>query len=197
VRADRLLAFSQLSPFRHRLADHLSGGMKQKLALACTLIHEPDVLFLDEPTTGVDPVSRREFWQILYGLNRRGMTVLVATPYMDEAERCSRVALIHQGRLLSVDTPTAIKSRMRGAVLEVVASPRRPALAAARTLPDVLGGTVFGDALHLEVRDPAAAAGVRAALERRGVKVEAVRPIEPSLEDVFVSLMSREATGGF
>jgi ABC-2 type transport system ATP-binding protein len=196
VRADRLLAFSRLSPFRHRLADHLSGGMKQKLALACTLIHEPDVLFLDEPTTGVDPVSRREFWQILYDLNRRGMTVLVATPYMDEAERCSRVALIHQGRLLSVDTPTAIKARMRGAVLEVVASPRRPALAAARALPDVLGGTVFGATLHLEVRDPTVAAGVRAALERQGVVVEAVRPIEPSLEDVFVSLMAREPAGG-
>ncbi len=189
-RVERLLAFSRLHPFRHRLADQLSGGMRQKLALACTLIHEPEILFLDEPTTGVDPVSRREFWQILYDLNRQGMTVVVATPYMDEAERCTRVALMHQGRLLSVDTPAAIKRQMAGTLLEVVASPRRPALIAARALPEVLGGTVFGASLHLVVADPAAASRVRDGLERGGIAVETVRVIEPSLEDIFVSLMT-------
>jgi ABC-2 type transport system ATP-binding protein len=190
-RVERLLAFSRMAPFRHRLADHLSGGMKQKLALAATLIHQPDVIILDEPTTGVDPVSRREFWQILYDLNRRGMTVLVATPYMDEAERCTRVALIHEGRVLSADTPEATRGRMQGAILEVIAAPRRHALAAARALPEVLGVTVFGTGLHLVVRDPAAAPSVDAGLRRAGVVVEAIRPIEASLEDVFISLMTR------
>ncbi|MDR7519205.1 MAG: ABC transporter ATP-binding protein [Armatimonadota bacterium] len=192
ARIERLLASGRMGPFRHRLTDHLSGGMKQKLALAATLIHEPEAIILDEPTTGVDPVSRREFWQILYDLNRQGMTVLVATPYMDEAERCSRVALMHQGRILSVDTPDATRGRMRGVVLEVLATPRRPALAAARALPEVLGGTVFGASLHLVVRDLAAAPAVGAALGRAGVTVEAIRPIEASLEDVFVSLLTRE-----
>lgn len=192
-RTERLLAFSRLGPFRHRLADHLSGGMRQKLALAATLIHEPGVLLLDEPTTGVDPVSRREFWQILYDLNRQGMTVVVATPYMDEAERCSWVGLMHDGRLLTADVPTAIKAQMRGALLDVVAWPRRRALDAARALPEVMGGTVFGSSLHLVVTGPEAAPRVRQALERGGITVEAVRTIAPSLEDVFISLMAREA----
>ncbi len=191
-RTDRLLAFSRLDPFRHRLAEHLSGGMKQKLALAATLIHEPAVLLLDEPTTGVDPVSRREFWQILYDLNRQGMTVVVATPYMDEAERCSRIALMHEGRVLSVDPPAAIKARMTGTLLEVIARPRRPALAAARALPEVMRGTVFGDSLHLVVASPQSGPAVRMGLEEQGIAVESLRPIEPSLEDVFVSLMARE-----
>jgi ABC-2 type transport system ATP-binding protein len=188
-RVDRMLAFSRLAHFKDRLADQLSGGMRQKLALASTLIHQPEVLLLDEPTTGVDPVSRREFWQILYDLNREGMTVLVATPYMDEAERCTRVGLIYQGRLLSSDRPAAIKGRLAGTLLEVDASPRRAALAVARTLPDVLGGTVFGSSLHLVVTDPSASVRVTQDLERRGIAVEAVRVIEPSLEDIFVSLM--------
>jgi ABC-2 type transport system ATP-binding protein len=190
ARTDRLLAFSRLTPFKDRLADHLSGGMRQKLALAATLVHEPDVIFLDEPTTGVDPVSRREFWQILYDLNRQGMTVVVATPYMDEAERCSRVALLHLGRILTVDTPAAIKAHMKGTVLEVVASPRRPALEAARALPDVLGGTIFGASLHLAIQDAGAAPRIKEHLERRRIAVESIRPIEPSLEDVFVSLVA-------
>jgi ABC-2 type transport system ATP-binding protein len=192
-RAERLLAFSRLAPFRDRLADHLSGGMRQKLALAATLIHEPEVLLLDEPTTGVDPVSRREFWQILYDLNRQGITVVVATPYMDEAERCSRVGLMHDGRLLATDAPTAIKAQMRGTLLEVVASPRRPALAAARALPEVMGGTVFGSSLHLVVTGPEAALRVRQGLERSGITVEAMHTIEPSLEEVFISLMAQKA----
>jgi ABC-2 type transport system ATP-binding protein len=166
--------------------------MKQKLALAATLIHEPDIILLDEPTTGVDPVSRREFWQILYDLNRDGMTVVVATPYMDEAERCSRVALIHAGRLLSVATPAAVRSQMQGTVLEVVASPRRAALARARAIPEVVEAAVFGDRVHLVVPGPDAVPRVRQDLVRGGIAVESLEVIDPSLEDVFVSLMGRE-----
>ncbi len=190
-RLDRLLTFSRLGPFTGRRAEHLSGGMRQKLALAATLIHDPDVLVLDEPTTGVDPVSRREFWQILYDLNTQGKTVVVATPYMDEAERCTRLALMYQGRILSVETPVGIKARMEGVVLEVVAAPRRRALAASRALPDVRQASVFGPVLHLVVPDEGAAPRVAAALSQAGIAIERLEAIEPSLEDVFVSLMRR------
>ena len=192
-RLDRLLAFSRLGPFLGRRAEFLSGGMKQKLALAATLIHEPAVLLLDEPTTGVDPVSRREFWQILTELNGQGMTVLVATPYMDEAERCTRVALIHQGRILSVDTPAAMKARLDGVVIEVIAAPRREALAVARTLPDVRQATVFGPALHVVVAGAQLQPALLSALRTAGVTVERAQVIDASLEDVFVSLMRRTA----
>ena len=196
ARFERLLAFSRLGPFGKTLAEHLSGGMRQKLALACTLIHEPSVLLLDEPTTGVDPVSRREFWSILYELNRRGTTVVIATPYMDEADRCTRIGFVYGGRLLSVATPARMKAQMTGQVLEVEAEPRRRALAAVRSLDLVRTGSVFGDLLHLTV--PAAAVAeplVRAAMERAGVSVRAIRVTEPSLEDVFISLMAREHRG--
>ena len=110
---------TQLTPFRARRADRLSGGMKQKLALACTLVHEPEVLLLDEPTTGVDPVSRREFWKLLSEFLSRGLTIVMATPYLDEAERCARVALLHEGRLLALDAPAALRRGLRGQLLEV------------------------------------------------------------------------------
>jgi ABC-2 type transport system ATP-binding protein len=170
--------------------------MRQKLALAATLIHRPEIILLDEPTTGVDPVSRREFWQTLYDLNQQGTTVVVATPYMDEAERCARVALLHQGRILAVDTPAGVKARMRGTVLEVTAAPRRAALTAARALPGVMGGTVFGASLHLVVSGPDLVDDLRVGLERHGITVGAIRPIEPSLEDVFISLMSHGGGDG-
>jgi ABC-2 type transport system ATP-binding protein len=189
-RLARLLQFSQLAPFRHRLAEHLSGGMRQKLALAATLIHEPDVLLLDEPTTGVDPVSRREFWQILGALHGSGKTIVVATPYMDEAERCGRLALIHQGRVLTVESPRALKGHMEGVLLEVVASPRRTALAMVEHLPRVLHRNLFGDRLHLVVASRDVIESVGEALRGAGVAVESITVIEPSLEDVFVSIMS-------
>jgi len=191
-RFERLLSFSRLGPFGHTLAEHLSGGMRQKLALAATLIHEPQVLLLDEPTTGVDPVSRREFWSILYDLNRRGTTVLIATPYMDEADRCTRIGFVYAGRLLSVDAPAQMKARMLGTVVEVTAEPRRRALAAAREISAVQTGSVFGDALHLTVPDPdSAIPQIRAALEQAGVTVRSIRTTPPSLEDVFISLMTQ------
>lgn len=192
-RIERLLGFSRLGAFGDRLAAALSGGMRQKLALAATLIHEPDVLLLDEPTTGVDPISRREFWQILHELNREGKTVIVATPYMDEAERCARLALMHEGRILTVNTPAALRARMPGVVFELFASPRRDALAALRGLAEVLQASLFGEAVHLVMADAAAGERVRHHLTGAGISVRSMQQIDPSLEDIFVSLLSTRA----
>lgn len=187
-----LLDFSRLEPFRDRLARDLSGGMKQKLALACTLIHTPRVLFLDEPTTGVDPVSRRDFWRILYSLLKQGVTLFVSTPYMDEAERCGRVALMDHGRLLLCDTPDALKQRMRGHLLEVVARPQRAARDLLQSRPEALGVQVFGDRLHVWVEDAErGGAALTAALEQAGITVSSLRRRAPGLEDVFVSVVAR------
>lgn len=186
-RADRLLGDFRLATFSGRLARFLSGGMKQKLALACTLIHEPEVLLLDEPTTGVDPVSRRQFWRILYGLNRQEITVFVSTPYMDEAERASRIGLMDHGRLIALGDPASLKAGMDGEILEVVADPQGEAKRALRDDPMVRSLEVFGDRLHILVPSAATAPGLVATLERRGVTVSGIRQIPPSLEDVFVS----------
>jgi len=192
-REQELLEFSRLAPFRNRLAQNLSGGMKQKLALTCTLIHTPTVLFLDEPTTGVDPVSRRDFWMILYSLLRQGVTLFVSTPYMDEAERCSRVALMDKGRLLLCDAPEDLKQRMQGDLLEVIAQPQREAREVIGGLPDTLGVQVFGDRLHVWVADVARGGErITAELAQRGVRVVSMRRAAPSLEDVFVSVLRRQ-----
>ena len=189
---EELLEFARLGPFRDRLAQNLSGGMKQKLALACTLIHTPEVLFLDEPTTGVDPVSRRDFWKILYELLRDGVTVFVSTPYMDEAERCGRVALMDRGRVHLCDTPEALKGRMTGVLLELSATPQRLAREVLVRMPGVSGIQVFGDRLHLWLREAAVdEAAVRAHLARHGIAVADVRLVAPGLEDVFVSLLAK------
>jgi ABC-2 type transport system ATP-binding protein len=194
---EELLEFSRLGPYRDRLAQNLSGGMKQKLALACTLIHTPEVLFLDEPTTGVDPVSRRDFWKILYDLLRAGVTVFVSTPYMDEAERCGRVALIDRGRVHLCDTPEALKGRMRGTLLELAANPQRPARDVLSRMPGVSGIQVFGDRLHLWLREAAVdEAAVCAYLTNHGITDCATRRVAPGLEDVFVSLLSGAPGGG-
>lgn len=149
LRAARLLEFSGLEGFANRRAEHLSGGMKQKLALAVTLMHEPDLLFLDEPTTGVDPVSRREFWRIIAGLHRQGITVLVATPYMDEAERCSRVAFMDGGSVLFQDTPSGLKERVPGLLVEIASTDERAALEAVRDASGVLAATVQGELVRV------------------------------------------------
>ena len=133
-RRDQLLSMTQLTSFRGRLADRLSGGMKQKLALACTLVHEPSLILLDEPTTGVDPISRREFWKLLSEFLAHGITILMSTPYLDEAERCSRVALLHQGRVLAMDEPARLRTLITGRMLEVIA-PGRKAADVLRRLP--------------------------------------------------------------
>jgi len=188
-RRGELLEFTRLAPFRTRLAERLSGGMRQKLALACTLIHTPRLLLLDEPTTGVDPVSRRDFWKILSSLLRTGITIFMSTPYLDEAERCSRVGLMNNGRLLAADTPQAVKRLMKGEVVEVICGEIRRAFDLLRGRPDAGEVQIFGDRLNLVVdnaeRDfPAVAARLREA----GIEVSDWRKIPPSLENVFISV---------
>lgn len=186
----RLLAFSNLSPFRKRLAGNLSGGMKQKLGLACALIHTPKVLFLDEPTNGVDPVSRRDFWRILYQLVREKVTIFVSTAYLDEAERCSRIAMVHKGQLLACGTPVEIKGMLRGTVLEVRSPQSRKLAALLRSELDTSSVGLFGDRIHLVAQDPDKTMAEAARLaQRAGLSLEGTRAIEPTLEDVFVSVM--------
>ena len=198
ARREELLEFTRLTPFRKRLAEKLSGGMKQKLALACTLVHEPRLIFLDEPTTGVDPVSRRDFWRILQALLHRGITIVMTTPYLDEAERCTRVGLMNRGALMRVDTPAALKSLMQGEILEFVCDRVRDASAILRTVPAAREVQAFGDRVHVVVDSAAARRrDLVAALEREGVRVAGERRIEPSLENVFISLLgARGAPGG-
>jgi ABC-2 type transport system ATP-binding protein len=163
--------------------------MRQKLALACTLVHTPRVLFLDEPTTGVDPVSRRDFWKILSNLLKSGITIVMTTPYLDEAERCSRVGLIHQGRLMVVDTPQAVKSLMKGTVVELVCTEIRRAFAALKGLPEAREVQLFGDRLNLVVDEAERDLPVlEARLRREGINIVNRRIMPPSLENVFISL---------
>jgi ABC-2 type transport system ATP-binding protein len=194
---NRLLAFSNLTPFKRRLAGNLSGGMKQKLGLACALIHTPKVLFLDEPTNGVDPASRRDFWRILYQLLRERVTIFVSTAYLDEAERASRVALMHQGKLLAVGTPGELKKLMRGTLLEVRTDEPRQATAILRDrLPQDSVG-LFGDKVHiLTNRGEAAAEEADKALRAAGLESSSIRSIEPTLEDVFVSVLGNDKGDG-
>ena len=195
-RERRLMEFSGLSAFRGRLAAQLSGGMKQKLALACTLIHEPAVLLLDEPTAGVDPVSRREFWRILYDLNRQGVTILVSTTYMDEADRCTTVGLLYAGDLVSVEDPGAMKRRMRGDVIEFVAEPRATARHVIERSKEILSETLIGDRFHAVVADAAAALpALTERLRGAGVQVHDARKVPPSLEDVFVTIIAERRAG--
>jgi len=196
---DRLLAMTQLTPFRTRRADRLSGGMKQKLALACTLVHEPQLLLLDEPTTGVDPVSRREFWKLLSEFLSHGLTIVMATPYLDEAERCGRVALLHEGRLLALDSPSALMAQLRGQLIEVITNTPRPPIDQLSALPGVEDVQSFGERAHVRVAEGAgddAIRAVREGLERLGLEVVVVRPIPASLEDVFIDLIAGAASGG-
>jgi ABC-2 type transport system ATP-binding protein len=198
-RRDQLLAMTQLTPFRGRLADRLSGGMKQKLALACTLVHQPEVILLDEPTTGVDPVSRREFWKLLSEFLASGITILMSTPYLDEAERCTRVALVHEGRVLAADEPSRLRNLIPGRMLEVLAhgtAAARPRAAAdtLRALPGVRDAQVFGDRIHITLDESGTSEErFRAALRGTPLADVAVRHVQPSLEDVFIAqLSSRE-----
>jgi ABC-2 type transport system ATP-binding protein len=189
---EELLEFTRLKPFRDRLAEKLSGGMKQKLALACTLIHTPKIIFLDEPTTGVDPVSRRDFWKILQSLLKQGITIVMSTPYLDEVERCSRVALLNQGVTLRIDTPEALKKEMEGEVLEIVCDPVRGGYSALRGRPEVLEVQAFGDRLNVIVRNASNdLSAVERVLRGSGIVPTAVRTIGPTLENVFISLLTK------
>jgi ABC-2 type transport system ATP-binding protein len=194
-RRDRLLELTQLTQFRTRLADQLSGGMKQKLALACTLVHEPRIILLDEPTTGVDPVSRREFWKLLSEFLAQGITILMATPYLDEAERCTRVALLHEGQLLALDSPASLRAALPGVVMEVIAPDRDRATAVMERLPGIADVQLFGERAHVRLdagallSDPAR---LTAALNAEGIAVESVRRVPASLEDVFIARVAKE-----
>jgi ABC-2 type transport system ATP-binding protein len=190
ARRDRLLDMTQLTPFRDRLADRLSGGMKQKLALACTLVHEPQLILLDEPTTGVDPVSRREFWKLLSEFLAQGITIVMATPYLDEAERCSRVGLLSGGRLLVVDTPQTLRDSLPGVVLEVLARPQHAAIDALRSLAGVVDIQSFGERIHVRwtgAGPTAAVDQVERRLAEQRIDVTSVREVPASLEDVFIN----------
>jgi ABC-2 type transport system ATP-binding protein len=189
------LSFSNLTPFKKRLAGNLSGGMKQKLGLACALIHTPKVLFLDEPTNGVDPVSRRDFWRILYQLLREKVTIFVSTAYLDEAERCNRLALIDRGRLLACGTPDEIKGLMRGTILEIRCEhPRAAAAMLKEKLADATVG-LFGDRVHVvSSRSEQVGSEIERLLAESNLKIETIRPIEPTLEDVFVSVLAEKET---
>jgi ABC-2 type transport system ATP-binding protein len=186
-RRDEMLELVRLAPFRRRLAERLSGGMKQKLALACTLVHTPELILLDEPTTGVDPVSRRDFWRLLAEIRRRDITIVVTTPYLDEAERCSRIALFSRGRVLGVDTPDAMRSAAGGGWHELVATPRAAAERAITALGGVEDLEAFGERLHFRLPARLTEGRVRAALDAAGVAVKDLRPVAPSLEDVFLA----------
>jgi drug efflux transport system ATP-binding protein len=186
----RLLELTGLSRFRDRLADRLSGGMKQKLALACTLVHEPPLLVLDEPTTGVDPVSRREFWKLLAEFLTQGLTIVLATPYLDEAERCGRVALLNQGRVLAFDDPHVLQEQLPGVILEVVTTAPRQAIDVLRAWAGPDRVQLFGDRLHVRAATATDADAVRQVLTRAGYADPAVRRIVPGLEDVFIDLLA-------
>jgi len=188
--ASEILGFTNLLPFKDRLADNLSGGMKQKLALAAGLMHKPEIYFLDEPTTGVDPVSRREFWQMLYKLNKEGTTIFVSTPYMDEAEFCTRVAFMHNGVITTCDSPQALRKKYPYKIIEL-ATPSKDIKRVLASLP-ILDINAFGTKYHLVVEDfESAVAGVRAALDKADIPVISLKQIQPNLEDVFV-LLSKE-----
>ena len=199
-RRNRLLEMMQLTGFRHRLADRLSGGMKQKLALACTLVHEPAVVLLDEPTTGVDPVSRREFWRLLSEFLSQGITIFMATPYLDEAERCSRIALMNDGNLLAVDQPSHMRASFPDEIIEVLAAPLADAEARARGVAGIGDVQVFGERLHLRVPRGSSTSALRdlaALFEQTGIQVTSLRVVPASLEDVFIDrvVTTRPAAG--
>jgi ABC-2 type transport system ATP-binding protein len=187
-RIERLLGFSNLTPFQDRLAQNLSGGMKQKLGLACALIHTPEILFLDEPTFGVDPISRGEFWQILYELLKEGVTIFVSTAYMDEAERCHRIAFLHRGKLLACDEPDRLKLTTREAFFEIRSRDRKRTKQALDAMPVVKGIGLFGDSIHLRLEAREKFNEVLQGLHETGeIEVEA-REIPPSLEDIFIAM---------
>ncbi len=190
-RRNELLEFTRLTPFRDRLADKLSGGMKQKLALACTLIHKPKIIFLDEPTTGVDPVSRRDFWKILSNLLKDGVTIFMTTPYLDEAERCNRVALMDKGSIISCDTPKNVKDSMHMQVIEIVCNPIRTAYNVLKSSTN-FEVQMYGDRLNVAVNDYEKDYSIiKDLFEKNSIVETDKRIITPSLENVFIHFMNK------
>ncbi len=193
ARLERLYQFSNLGEFEGRLAGQLSGGMKQKLSLSCCLVHHPEVLLLDEPTFGVDPISRRDLWLILHQMVAEGVTVVLSTSYMDEAERCDRVALLHEGTILALDAPRRLQASLAGTLLSIRVEQPRAARDALRELACVRRATLFGDSVHVLLQPDCDPASAGQSLQAAGVPPLSVEPVEPSLEDVFIELV---AAGG-
>lgn len=194
ARLERLYHFSALGPFEQRLAGQLSGGMKQKLGLCCALIHQPDILLLDEPTFGVDPISRRDLWLILEEMVSQGVAVFVSTAYMDEAERCDHVALLDHGRILALDTPAALQASMQGQIVAVRAAGARGAVEVLRRSPAVRRATLFGDTIHVVMASGHAHDVVPATLSAAGITALDVSDVDASLEDVFIERVSHRAS---
>ncbi len=189
-RMERLLAFAGLTEFRNRRAGHLSGGMQKKLALACTLIHEPPILLLDEPTTGVDPVSRREFWNILTELHLGGTTILVSTPYMDEADRCSMVGLMYAGKIIICAPPQQIRSQIEGDLIEVIADDWQTTKPIVEFLPGVLEVQTYGEALHILVdSSEIRLSQIKQSLTEKSLGFSVIRPAPARMEEAFISLI--------
>jgi ABC-2 type transport system ATP-binding protein len=191
ARIERLLGFSNLTLFVDRLAGKLSGGMKQKLGLACALVHTPEILFLDEPTNGVDPVSRRDFWRILYDLLREGVTIFLSTSYLDEAERCARIGLMHKGKVIIEDQPKIVRNSLALPMVEVWTDQARAAGEIARAVHGVASVSVYGDRLHIGLEAKDHAAIVLSKLAQEGISIQDHRDILPSLEDVFITMVER------
>ncbi len=187
---ERLLGFSNLTPFQDRFAGNLSGGMQQKLGLACALIHTPQILFLDEPTNGVDPLSRRDFWKILYDLLKNDITIVVSTAYLDEAERCTRVGLMHDGNLLVTENPVELRETFELTMLQMWVSEPRKAAETGRELDGIQRITVYGDSLHVTLEHDEARETLQKTFEEQGIKIKDQREITPSLEDIFIAKVS-------
>ncbi|MFH1114516.1 MAG: ABC transporter ATP-binding protein [Pseudomonadota bacterium] len=188
-RLDLLFGFSRLGPFKDRIAGALSGGMKQKLALACALIHSPRLLLLDEPTNGVDPVSRRDFWKILYGLLKQGITIFISTAYLDEAERTTKVALMHHGSIIRLGKPQDLKDLVAGIILKLVSSDLARSRIVLADAPGVLDVNVFGNSLHILIKDEKVEDSVRERLSGAGIEILSLKRIAPEMEDAFLSLI--------
>src|SRR4030043_1672122 len=189
-RIERLLQFANLKPFGKRKAQNLSGGMKQKLGLICALVHTPEILFLDEPTTGVDPLSRRDFWVILYDLLKEGVTILFSTSYLDEAERCNRISMIYEGELLIADTPSAVKAQMKGTILDLRTENNQRSIKRLEGMEWSRGLVLSGDKIHVLVEDPQEGErAIREVMKREGIQILGLMAVRPSLEDAFVSFV--------
>jgi len=185
----RLLGFSNLFPFKDRLAENLSGGMKQKLGLACSLVHKPKILFLDEPTNGVDPVSRREFWDILNELKDEGVLIVISTPYMDEAEKCDRIGLMNRGSLIYSGTPAEFKKKHSGRVMELIASDSKSAFKILSGIGEIIAINTYGEVLHINARKEFDQKSMKKLLEGNGIKIISLNKIPAGIEDVFIYLV--------
>jgi ABC-2 type transport system ATP-binding protein len=189
---EEVFRFSQLEPFKNFLAGNLSGGMKQKLALSCVLLHTPEMLLLDEPTRGVDPISRRDFWSILFEQQKKGMTIFISTSYMDEAERCQRVAFLDGGRLIAYEPPLQLKQKMKGVLFELVSEKSREAKSFLEKEEEVMNVSLFGEKVHFTLEDEKILEDLKVKLQNAGIEILSLNKIEPSFEDIFISLKQAE-----